>query len=65
MIETSTHLFLHFNLFSSVWNHIFQWLGVATVVPNDVTGHFNQFSLLGGFTKSRQSISQVIWFATV
>ena len=65
LIETSTHLFLHCIHFSSVWNHILQWLGVVSAMPNDVTGHLNQFSLLGGVTKLRQSILQVIWFATV
>jgi len=65
LIETSTHLFLHCNLFGSDWNHIFQWLGVITAMPQDVTGFFDQFSLLGGVTKSRQSILQVIWFATM
>jgi len=56
LIETPTHLFLHCNHFSLVWNHILQWLGVVSVVPHDVTWHFNQFSLLGGVTKSRQPI---------
>jgi len=65
VIETSTHLFFHCNLFSSVWNHIFLWLGVVTAMPHDVTGHFNHFSHLGGFSKSRHSITQVIWYATV
>ena len=65
-IETSTHLFLHCTLFGSVWNHIFQWLGVVSVLPQDVTGFFfYQFSLFGGVSKSRQSILQVIWFATI
>ena len=65
LIETSAHLFSHCNFSSLVWNHIVQWLGVVMAVPNDVTVHFNQFNLLGGVTKSRQSIIQVIWFATV
>jgi len=63
--KTSTHLFLHCMHFSLVWNHILQWLGVVTVLPNDITGHFNQFQHLGSVTKSRQSILQVIWLATV
>ena len=63
--KTSTHLFLHCMHFSLVWNHILQWLGVVTVLPNDITGHFNQFQHFGGVTKSRQSILQVIWLATV
>ncbi|XP_024640724.1 uncharacterized protein [Medicago truncatula] len=65
LVETSNHLFLHCNIFGSVWNYIFQWIGIATVMPFDVTGLFKQFTLLGGFSKSRQSILQVIWFATL
>jgi len=48
-----------------VWNLIFQWIGVVTTLPQDVTGFFDQFSLSGGVNKSRQSILQVIWFVTM
>ena len=64
-VETSTHLFLQCMHFSLVWNHILQWLGVVTVLPNDIARHFHQFHHLGGVTKSRKSILQVIWLATV
>jgi len=63
--ETSAHLFLDCNLFGSVWNHNFRWLGVSAVLPHDVAGFLNQFSFFGGTAKSRQSILQVIWYATV
>ena len=63
--ETSTHLFLNCNHFSSVWNQIIQWLGVSTVLPSDVVGHLNHFRFLGGAAKSRRSILQVIWYSTV
>jgi len=62
-VETSSHLLLHCNLFVSVWNHIYQWLGVSAVMPATVTDHFIQFSHIGVATKTRQSILQVIWFA--
>jgi len=62
---TSAHLFLHCNLFGSIWNHILRWLGVSAVLPYDVANHFNQLSFFGGAAKSRRSILQVIWFATV
>lgn len=35
-LETSNHLFLHCNFSGSVWNVIVNWLGVVTVMPNDV-----------------------------
>jgi hypothetical protein len=65
IVETSNHLFLRCTLFGSVWNFISQWLGVVTVMPSDVKGHFDQFRHLGGASKSRQSLLQVIWCATM
>jgi hypothetical protein len=55
-VETSSHLFLHCNLFGSVWNHILRWSGVSSVMPSDAPTFFNQFSFLGGAGKSRRSI---------
>ena len=63
-METSSHLFLHCNLFDSVWNHIYRWVDVYAVMPSNLADHFIQFSHVGGAAKSRQSILQVIWFAT-
>jgi hypothetical protein len=64
-VETSSHLLLHCNFFGTVWNYIFRWIGVSSVLPLDVSSHFHQFSLLGGVARSRRLILQVIWFATV
>ncbi|AET03719.2 hypothetical protein MTR_8g074940 [Medicago truncatula] len=41
------------------------WLGISAVILAHVQDHFNQFSVSGGIAKTRRSISQVIWFATV
>jgi len=60
LVETSSHLFLHCNLFGSVWNHIYRWVGVSAVMPANVEDHFIQFSHIGGATKTRRSILQVI-----
>jgi len=64
-IESSHHLFLHCNIFGVVWYFIYRWLGISAVIPTQVSDHFNQFSVSGGIAKTRCSISQVIWFATV
>jgi hypothetical protein len=64
-IETSSHLLLHCDFFGSVWFFVLRWLGIYYVMPYDVTSHFIQFRFLGGAAKSKSSILQVIWFATV
>jgi len=64
-VETSSHLLLHCNFVGTVWNHIFRWIGVSSVLPLDASSHFHQFNLIGGAAKTRRFILQVIWFATV
>jgi hypothetical protein len=64
-VESSYHLFLHCNIFGSVWHFIYRWIGLSAVVPRYVPDHFNLFSFGGGSAKVRHSILQVIWFATV
>ncbi|RHN59920.1 putative reverse transcriptase zinc-binding domain-containing protein [Medicago truncatula] len=64
-VETSSHLFLHCNLFGAIWNYIFRWIGVSSVLPGDVISLFNQFNFFGGAANSRKALLQVIWFASV
>jgi len=59
--ETSTHLFLHCNIFGSTWHYISRWLDLSTVIPFSVGDHFNQFTIDGGVTKAQRSILQVLW----
>jgi len=40
-VETSSHLFLHCNLFGFVWNLINRWLGVSLVMLFDAPTLFN------------------------
>jgi len=64
-LETVNHLFLHCAFFGLVWNCILRWVGLSMVVPFYASDHFNQFGLGGGGPQVRQSILNVIWFATV
>ena len=48
LLESSTHLFLHCNIFGDVWHLIHRWLGVCTVLPYDPTDSLIQFGSLGG-----------------
>jgi hypothetical protein len=58
-LETTSHLFLHFRNFGSIW------LGNFTVAPELVVNHLTQFGNLGGDSEVRQSIIHLIWFASV
>jgi hypothetical protein len=62
--ESSEHLFLHCNIFGAIWHYTYRWLNVSSVSPFTVGDHFIQFTALGGLVKARQSILQVLWFAT-
>ena len=64
-METSSHLLLHCDMFGSGWYFILRWLGIYFVLPSDVISHFIQFSFLCGAAKSKRSILQVIWYATM
>ena len=64
-VEISSHLIIHCDLFGTIWNHIFRWIGVSSVLPSDVISLFNQFNFIGGAVKSRRVLLQVIWFAKV
>ena len=58
--ETSDHLFLHCNIYGSIWHNIYKWLNLSSVLPFTVGDHFNQFTALGGLARTRRSILQVI-----
>jgi len=64
-VEWSAHLLLHCNLFGYVWHLMYRWLSISAVVPRALSDHFIQFCYSGGPAKTRQSILQVLWFATV
>jgi len=65
LVELSSHLFLHCNIFGTIWHLIYRWLGVSVTNPFYVLDHFHQFGFSGGIGKMRRSILQVIWYAAV
>ena len=39
-IESTTHLFLHCNVFGSLWSHVWNWLGISSVPSGELRHHF-------------------------
>jgi hypothetical protein len=59
------HLFLHGNVFGSLWQHIRSWIGVSGVDPLTIREHFIQFINYTGYSKKRMYFLQLIWLLGV
>ena len=58
--ETASHLFLHCDVFGSLWQHIRSWIGVSGVDPLNLIDHFLQFIHYTGSSKYRRSFLQLL-----
>ena len=65
LVETSHHLFLSCNIFSSLWPLVRHWLGIIGVDTNIIADHFLQFVHLTGGGKAKRSFLQLIWLLCV
>jgi len=63
--ETASHLFLHCDVFGSLWQHIRSWIGVSGVDPLNLIDHFFQFIHCTGSSKYRKSFLQLLWLLCV
>jgi hypothetical protein len=63
--ETAAHLFLHYDIFSSLWQHIRPWIDILGVDPHNISEHFIQFIHYTGHSKTRRSFLQLIWLLCV
>jgi len=51
--ESASHLFLHCDIFGSLWQHVRSWIGVSGADPQSLHAHFFQvYSLLTWFEGS-------------
>jgi hypothetical protein len=59
--ESANHLFIHCDVFGSLWQHIRAWIGVEGVDSFSITDHFLQFIHYTGTSKARRSFLQLLW----
>jgi len=64
-LETSAHLFLHCDIFSSLWHHVWRWLHISSVSPGNIRQHFIQFTSMAGLPRFTHAFMKVILCASV
>ena len=57
--------FLGCNIFSSLWSHVWHWLGISSVSSGDLRQHFGQFTNMAGMPRFTDSFFTAIWFASI
>jgi len=62
---SASHLFLHCEVFGSLWQYIRTWIGVSGVDPLNISEHFLQFVHYTGHSKARRSFLQLLWLLYV
>lgn len=63
--KTVTHLFLGCDIFSSLWAHVWHWLGISSVHSGDFRNHFIQYTNMTGLSRVTHSFLRIIWFSSV
>jgi hypothetical protein len=61
LVETSRHLFLSWNIYSSLWPLVRHWLSITDVDTNVIAAHFLQFVHLTCGGRAKRSFLQLIW----
>ena len=64
-LEAAAHLFLACDIFSSLWSHVWHWLGISSVSYGDLRQHFVHFTNMAGLPRSTHLFFRIIWFASI
>ena len=64
-IKTATHLLLGCHIFSSLWSHVWLWLGTSSIFSSDLRQHFVQVTNMAGLPRFTHSFFTIIWFASM
>jgi len=59
-VESASHLFIHCDVFGTLWQHIRSWIGVSGVDPLNLIDHFSQFIHYSGSSKTRRLFLQLL-----
>jgi len=62
--ETTNHLFLDCNIFSSLWYQVWHWLDISSTMPSDINHYYLQFTNMAGLPKGTHSFLRISWFAS-
>src|ERR1044072_3974301 len=64
--ESVPHLFFECRFTYVVWQSVYSWFGVDTVLPRECKAHFLQHIALGrGLKKKGDKLHKVIWFTVI
>lgn len=63
--ETTNHLFLHCDIFGSIWHQVRFWLSFSGGDHQSLDAHFLHFTNYLGGMKTRRSFLQLIWLLCV
>ena len=63
--ETAVHFLLRCDIFGSLWQLIYQWIGISFIPPESVADHLHHFGQLAVLPRFTYTFLKVIWHATV
>lgn len=63
--ESAPHMFIHCDIFGSLWQHIRTWIAVSGVDPYNIRAHFIQFTNSVWTSQTCRSFMQLIWLLGV
>ena len=58
-------LFLHCELFGSIWQHVRSWIDISGADPQNIHDHFIQFTHYTGHSRTCRSFLQLVWLLCI
>jgi hypothetical protein len=63
--ESLIHMFIHYDFFGALWQHVRNWLGISEADPYNIHAHLIQFTNAIGTSRTRRSFMQLLWLLCV